>query len=197
MRMIKLFIISSLFVFISGCATLFVNQDCLDNIISEQSSRNLNKRLISEFRDSIREWSRGKLRGAAYLNNNKSLWKIDALLTNSSSDRMFGWILMIDRDIEAKLDFVKYFAGEKRGTKWYFYIHNVEFVYYARENNNDKRYTFEQLSQSAREQVVKGGILKAFTCELDDDYINGWIDMEGMNLYEKHERFLRDTVRYN
>ena len=71
-----------------------------------------NKELTSTLQDSIQSWSRRRLKSMSRFSPSESTWKIDALIINSSSDKLFGWILQIDNDdSKDALDYVKFYSG--------------------------------------------------------------------------------------
>jgi hypothetical protein len=170
-----------------SCMSQEEKVECLNELLKAKH----NKELTSILQDSIKSWSSKNLKNMARFNESESTWKIDALIENSSSDKLFGWILEIDTDNgKEKLDYVNYFSGENRQGQWFFYLHNMPSNWADREDNGNQKYTFEQLSEIAKKQVVKGGLVNN-DCKIEDSYINGWIDREGRNLFEWHKEFLQ------
>ncbi len=162
---------------------------CLNELLKERKNNNLEKALT----DSINSWEVKELKHMTYYKEGMSAWKIDGLIENSDSDRLFGWILQVDYDDDkTSLDYVHYFSGEKREDRWFFYLHNMPSNWADREDNRNQKYTFEQLSEIARKEVVNGGLVND-NCKIDDSYINGWIDREGRNLFEWHTKFLQSS----
>ena len=163
--------------------------ECLNELLKTKH----NHKLASILQDSIESWSSKNLKSMSLFKKSESTWKIDALIENSSSDKLFGWILQIDSDDGKKiLDYIKYFSGEKRNGHWYFYLHNMPKIWADREENENRKYTFEQLSKIARKEVVYGGLVN-YDCKISDSYINGWIDRKGRNLFEWHKEFLQSS----
>ena len=117
------------------------------------------------------------------------------MIINSSSDKLFGWILQIDNDdSKDALDYVKFYSGENKNGQWFFYLHNMPKILADREDNGNQKYTFEQLSEIARKEVVNGGLVNN-NCQIDDSYINDWIDRKGRNLFEWHTKFLQSRSK--
>lgn len=174
-----------------SCLPLEEQVICLNELLRERKNNNLEKAIT----DSINSWADKELKHMTYFKKGMYAWKLDGLIENSDSDRLFGWILQVDNDDDKKsLDYVHYFSGEKREDRWFFYLHNMPSIWADRENNRNQKYTFEQLSEIARKEVVNGGLVNN-NCKIDDSYINGWIDREGRSLFELHTKFLQSSSK--
>lgn len=176
-----------LMLIMQSCMSQDEQVKCLNSLMKKYES----KEIVATLKDSIHSWSNKELKGMSRFDNKETTWKIDALLINSSSDRLFGWILQVDNDLSKDaLDYVKFYSGEQRDGKWFFYLHNMPKTWADREKNENKKYTFEQLSEIAKKEVLKGGLIKE-NCKINDSYINDWIDREGQDLYKWHKDFLQ------
>ena len=192
MEVVKSISVMLIFLMVSmqSCMSQDEKMECLNEALEVE-----NKELTSTLQDSIQSWSRRELKSMSRFNPNASTWKIDAMIKNSSSDKLFGWILQVDNDnSKDALDYVKFYSGEKRNGQWFFYLHNMPKTWADREDNGNQKYTFEQLSEIARKEVVNGGLVNE-NCKMDDSYINGWIDREGRNLFEWHKKFLQSNSK--
>lgn len=178
-------------VFMYSCMSHDEKINCVEKLINE----NKNHEVSAILEDSIYSWSNQKLKFMSRYAPEFTTWEIDALFFNSTSDRLFGWILKIDNDVKVNsLDYVEFYCGEKRGNKWFFYLHNMPSVWGVREHNDNMKYTFEQLSTIAKEQVIRGGLINS-DGKLNDSYINEWVDRDGRDLYEWHKDFLKSGTR--
>jgi nitrogen regulatory protein PII-like uncharacterized protein len=183
------FVLLSLMLSMQSCMSQEEKVECLNELLKTK----YNQELASILQDSIESWSSKNLKNMARFKESESTWKIDALIGNSSSDKLFGWVLEIDTDDgKEKLDYINYFSGENRDGQWYFYLHNMPSNWADREKNENRKYTFEQLSKIARKEVVNGGLVND-DCKINDSYINGWIDRKGRNLFEWHKKFLQSS----
>lgn len=195
-----------IFTLIGGCMGKPGNQkDCLENIIAENKRNETYEPIKKAIGDSIEAWAKKGLNNtSSYLAEN-SVWKVDEYVFNADKTKLFGWILQInkeqvtnipkDEDRNDILDYVEYFAGEKINGKWYFYIHNMPGIYFERKDNNSQPYSFEYLSDRAKDKVVEGGIIKNADCALNYKYINEWIDRKGRELHKWHQDFLESGDR--
>ncbi len=175
---------------VQSCMRQDEKMKCLNEALKTE-----NKELTSTLQDSIQSWSRRRLKSMSRFSPSESTWKIDALIINSSSDKLFGWILQIDNDdSKDALDYVKFYSGENKNGQWFFYLHNMPKILADREDNGNQKYTFEQLSEIARKEVVNGGLVNN-NCQIDDSYINDWIDRKGRNLFEWHTKFLQSRSK--
>lgn len=202
LRLVVFFgIIMLLMIFFGGCKNKEEQLQCLEEQIAKHNENQEYENLKIAVADSIKKWSQQGLQYTSSYNDSNSIWKVDEILFNEDKSKLFGWLLKVDKEQVADipkgedrndiLDYVEYFTGEKREGKWYFYIHNMPSVWFAREDNNSQPYSFEYLSKSAKEEVVKGGVFKKGTCEMNYSYINEWIDREGRELYKWHQEFLK------
>ena len=189
----------------SGCKGEKERMDCLNSLIETNQKSIEYEQMLTAISDSITVWANKGLKNtSAYLNEN-SEWKVEAFLFNEDSSKIFGWILRIDKekvtDIPAQsdrddiLDFVDFFSGENINGQWHYYIHNMPKKWFARKENNNKSYSFYQLSTFAKQEVIKGGLLKNNSCAINYNYINGWISRDGRNMYEWHKSFLISTEK--
>lgn len=150
--------------------------------------------------DSIETWAKKGLQNTTSFLPQNSIWKVDEFLFNADRTKIFGWILQVDTeqlstemmnsDRDDILDYVEYFAGEKKDGNWKFYTHHMPKLWFARKNNNGQPYSFEYLSQRAKQKVAEGGLIKNRKCIINYNYINEWIDREGTNFSELHKTFL-------
>lgn len=184
-----------------GCENKEGQLKCLEEQIDLYKEEENYKALITAVEDSIKKWADKELRHTMSYKPSNSKWKVDEVLFNEDKSKLFGWILKVDEEQVADipdeegrkdiLDYVEYFAGERREGKWYFYIHHMPGIWFAREDNNNQPYSFEHLSKVAKREIVEGGIFKIGTCEMNYSYINDWIDREGRDLYKWHDEFLQ------
>lgn len=124
-------------------------------------------------------------------NDSNYQWKIDGLFLNSQETKLFGWLLQRSVTSEAdNLDYIKYFSGESINGVWYYYIHNMPKTFFDHEDNQNTPHDFQYLSKYAKNEVIDGGLIDIKRCEVNDPYINGWIEREGRNLYQWHLDFL-------
>lgn len=174
---------------LAGCINQKKRINCLNEILLENNSEV--EMLVNELEDSVYSWAKRGLEFMSSFNSEKSTWYIDGLLLNSSSDKLFGWILQVyNEENERTLDYINFFSGEKINGKWFFYLHSMPSIWASRKDNEGQKHTFEDLSEEARKRVVEGGLIK-YKCEINDSYINGWIDREDRRLYEWHQEFLK------
>jgi hypothetical protein len=188
MKIIKIIlkILTCVILSLQGCVSQEKKIACIKDILKTEK----NQELVASLKDSIYSWSSRDMKGMSYYAQDKSSWVIDALIKNSNSDKLFGWILQVDND-ESKdaLDYIKFFSGEKRDGQWFFYLHNMPKIWMDRNNN---KYSFDQLSEIAKSEVVRGGLVKR-NCNISDEYIEEWIEREGRNMYEWHQDFLQSS----
>lgn len=148
----------------------------------------------------IKEWSKLRLRYMTRYQSSYTTWTVDEFAFNEDKSRIFGWILKVDNQQVNELgpndrrgdilDYVKYFAGEKIDGNWEYYVHNMPFVWFARDENESKPYSFEQLSIDAKNLVVKGGLIKRRSCTIDYDFVDNWMEREGQDMHKRHQEFL-------
>lgn len=172
-------------VIIAGCKTQAQKLNCLNSIIDE------NKRIVDysiiekSLKDTINNWINRKIELAQGYKQMK--WKIDALIFNKQKNKCFIIIIEIDTNSTAKLDYVTYGVGQLQNNNlWDFYFAGITNLVVPKGND------FEKLSIVAREEIIKGGILKKEECIVNEDYINGWFNQ---NLYDKHKKFLNTKVQ--
>lgn len=188
---------------IGGCKGEAEKIVCLNNIITKNQSTIEYQKISEDICDSISEWAKNGLKNTSGFLGENSIWKFDAFLFNEDNSKIFGWLLMIDKDdvsdLSAQserddiLDYVIYFSGEKINGEWYYYIHNMPKIWFARKENNNKPYSFNKLSNSAKKETIKGGILRKNSCTINFDYINDWIVRDGRKMQEWHKLFLQSS----
>ncbi len=199
----RLVILIVLSVFLgAGCREQVDKMKCLDHLIAKNQTDKNYQEMIHSISDKILLWSSKKLKSTSGYMVENSMWRIDAILFNDDSTKIFGWILRIDKEqekqsrprsgMEDTLDFVDFFSGEKISGQWFYYIHNMPKKWYVRKNNNGEPYSYDQLSFFAKKEVIKGGIFKGNSCSIDSDYINRWIDRDGRDMQEWHKLFLNN-----
>ncbi len=187
---------------VSSCSTSADNRlDCLEKVIAQNKQDKDYEAMKMAITDSIKTWANKGLQNTTSFLPQNSVWKVDEFLFNKDRAKIFGWILKIDKeqitdipkgeDRNDILDYVEYFTGEKRNDKWYFYIHHMPSIFFARKDNNSQPYSFEYLSKRAKEKAVEGGVIKNADCDVNYKYINEWIDREGRDLFKWHQRFLK------
>lgn len=189
-----------LLMFIS-CKTQEKQQKCLSKIFRESKKTELYKELEPMIIDTILlDYER---RYRFHTNDSQVGYSADTaysitlggFIFNKDSTKLFGWFSSIDKDKSAKLDNYKPFLGEiwKDG-KWWFYFEGT--YYYQRKDNDNQPYTHEYFSKEVIKKVVKGGIFKCCSCEIDyEGYIEEWFDEE-YELRSKRLGFLKQTAPY-
>ncbi len=187
---------------ISSCSNSADDRlDCLEKVIAQNNQDKYYQTLKRAIADSIEVWTDKGLQNTTSFLPQNSVWQVDEFIFNKDRTKIFGWILKLDNeqvidiptgeDRNDILDYVEYFIGEKRNDKWYFYIHHMPSIFFARKDNNSQPYSFEYLSKRAKEKAVEGGVIKNADCDVNYKYINEWIDKEGKNVrYEWHQKFL-------
>ena len=190
-------------IFLGSCKGNKKRKECLKTYLTEVKQTKRYESISTNLRDSLYSWADLNVRLAKNYKSNKYEWKMDGIVFNSTKDRLFGWILDKDLDKEAVFDYVEYFVAEKQGEQWQFYLVSMPsmpitraytFDYLSSKEKNTP-FTFEELSEIAIHEAVEGGLIKNRSCEINDDYINGWFDRKGRNLPRGHQKFLRDTVQ--
>jgi len=195
-------IIMLIMIFLGGCKNKEEQLKCLEEQITKYKEDQGYRDLKIAATDSIKKWTQQGLKYTTSYRDTNSTWKVDEIIFNKDKSKLLGWILKVDKDSlykpidEADKDFlypddhVNYFAGEKINGRWFFYIHHMPGIWFDRENNNGQPYSFEYLSERAKAKVVEGGVFKKCTCDMNDSYINEWIDREDREMYKWHQEFL-------
>jgi hypothetical protein len=167
------------FLFIVGCKMQAQKLDCLNSIINENRNDADYINIEKLLKDTINNWINQRIELVQAYKHEK--WKIDALIFNKLKNKCFIIIIEIDTNSTAKLDYVNYGVGQyQNNSLWSFYFAGITNLAVQKGNN------FEELSIIAREELIKGGILKNVNCSVNDDYINGWFNQ---NLYNKQKKF--------
>jgi hypothetical protein len=165
---VKRVLIILIFLSLSSCQSHEKKIDCLEKLATDLTSDDLYNYTMSTMRDSLISWADQGIHTTKQFNDNTYEWKIDLLFFNSKKDKLFGWLLQKDINKSGNnLDYIHYFAGEKRNGKWYYYIHNMPSTFFAQKDNNERPYDFDYLSNYAKNRVIEGGLIKRLKCELN------------------------------
>ncbi len=131
-------------------------------------------------KDTINNWINRSIEQVQCFKYEK--WKIDALIFNKQKNKCFIIIIEIDTKLTAKLDYITYGVGQlQKNNLWNFYFAGITNLVVPKVND------FKKLSNIAREEIIKGGIIEKQDCRINEEYINGWFNQ---NLYNKHTNFL-------
>jgi hypothetical protein len=176
-------------IFFGSCKTRKGQQRCITNYTKNIRLSDDYKEIIKAAQDTVSNWENMNIRYAIALK--RSVWKIDNIvLFNDNKTRAILFLLKIDKDSDAVLDFAKMLAAEKKEGIWYFYSVGMPTMGFNREGRL-RPHTYEELSEGIMRKIIKGGLLKKMKCQINEDYINGWF----YKLDKYHEDFLKDTIQ--
>ncbi|MEM6345619.1 MAG: hypothetical protein AAF927_17135 [Bacteroidota bacterium] len=187
----KLFIVISSVIQFLSCSKAQNQMECLNQALLDLELDQMHIQLKSSISDSIISWKEKGLRGMDRFEKDQSNWEVDGFFLNEDSTRLFAWVLLIDNSVSGeKLDFIKYFAGEKRGEDWFFYLHHMPNKVFDREINYQQKNRKEELAKIARKSVIDGGIFVGSSCKVNYSYIDEWLSREDRDFLNWHKQFL-------
>ena len=175
-----------------SCISPAGQQQCLNNYLSEiKNSPDYNK-IRSAAKDSVTYWATLNIENFYGINSTK--WEIDsAVFFNEDKSKALLLLLEIDTVSTAKLDYINLIAAEKKGADWHFYTEGMHLIYLDRERNkNGRPFTFKELSERGRYQLIRGGYYEKRSCNVNYDYINDWFN-EPLSDYHRH--FLNNRIQ--
>lgn len=179
-----------LFAAISGCMQQKV--DCLQEMHNKWKTSDEYKDINRTFHDTLNKWMAD---GVFYTQQYKiKKYKVDDVLF-FSSDMKIALLLLLWQDIEsdAHNDGIQMLLCRKVDVGWRFYMASMPTMYVGRRHKADPTipYSFDELSDLVRKQILQGGYFK-FGCKINDEYMHGWYD-EWMEWH--HDRFLKQRHR--
>ncbi|WP_295794152.1 hypothetical protein [Mucilaginibacter sp.] len=112
----------------------------------------------------------------------------DAIFFNSSNKKCFLMILERDTSRNAKLDAVDLMFGNYENKRWNFYLESLPTMFMSRQLHNRKKpFTFKELSDFGRNEVIKG-----YYQNLSYDVNDKFFDYDISILKQMHVDFLND-----
>ncbi|RAU83014.1 hypothetical protein [Pontibacter arcticus] len=180
-------VLSSLVIF--GCKSAGGQQQCLRNYISELKDTPEYNSIRSAARDTVAHWATLNIKNFYGINRTK--WEIDsAIFFNEDKNKALLLLLKVDTVSTAKLDYVQLMAAEKKEGMWYFYVQTLNSIIYDRGRYNKGRpFTFEELAQNARYELIEGGYYDKWSCNVNYAYVDDWFDNP---LSDYHRFFLQN-----
>lgn len=121
-----------------------------------------------------------------------SVWQVDeTVFFNTSKNSAILLVLEQDISDNATSDIIQLILARKVGSQWHFFYKSMNTIgvsrYYSKENPNEP-FTFKELSELGKKEILRGGYLKN-NCEINDSYVNDWYTEI---LEKKHQDFLNN-----
>jgi hypothetical protein len=165
---------------------------CLDSYIRENQNDHLYIKVKNVVVDSLNMWMVKKVRLIQSYKLDE--WRLDGLVFNNAKDRYVGWLVCIDSDKGVLLDRVDMIAGEiDSNSKISVYYGGILPTIYYEKSNSENIHRLEQLSKLVRMDLIKGGIISNYSCNISDKYIDSWF-VNKPELIKHHKEFLNDVI---
>lgn len=187
-------IILLLFIFLHiSCKSTNDKLICLQNKNKVWSKQEVYKDMQKQLTDTLLDWINNKnIKRVQYYK--KKSWKIDStVFFNTLQNAAILLIMDQDTSINATMDNIQLIYAKRNGNKWNFYKSGMPTItanrYYTDKKDPTIPYTFEELSDIAKKEIIEGGYFKNNTCDINDSYINDWYTKD---LEYLHQKFLND-----
>jgi len=194
--------LSVILILITGCAQR--NDNCLEQVVIETKETEIYNKVSSELRDSVISWANMDVRLAVNYKSDRFKWEISGILFDSERTRLIGWVNKLDRNDNARQDYVKFFVGERIAESWKFYFSSIPSLVVSRDKEYDflvrekeqigTAFSFQELDKIAIHELVKGGLVTTVNCSISDAYIDGWFGQPNNDLPSLHKKFLEDVA---
>lgn len=163
---------------------------CLNKIITENRTTQIYKYTFKSLNDTIRSWNHKKLK---YFNNSDlANWRQGDMIFNADKSKILTWIL-IKKSKTERFDWIQLISGEMVERKWNFYVVTMPSIPVVKSIVITN--TFKDLSIIVKKELVTGGIIK--NCEINNIYINQWMDEKKSKIRHKHYEFLKSSSLYS
>jgi len=164
-------------------------QNYLSNIHNTKEDIEIRAKL----KDTIQSWIDRQFYELLFYN--KVTWKIDdAVFFDKDKKKALLLVLAQVKSPSFPDDYVKIVAAERIGGNWEFYYVGYPVITHIRNENNNKPYSFEQLSISGREEITQDGFIKCqVMCNINYDYIDSDIWFADWKR-EMHWKFLNNAT---
>ncbi|MFC5272315.1 hypothetical protein ACFPIB_16995 [Adhaeribacter terreus] len=146
----------------------------------------------SAAKDTVSNWISRDVKFFGHLDTD-AMWKIDsAVFFNEDRSKALLLLLEIDKKSEVVFDYVKVLAAEYKEGNWQIYSQGFPTIGFDRSLNPAtsvrRQYTYKQLSEISREELINGGYFDWRSCSINYDYVNDWFKEP---LAEYHQEFLK------
>lgn len=164
-------------------------ENYLNSIYNSKDYREIKSRL----HDSVQSWIDRELYELLFYK--KLNWKIDdAVFFDRTKEKALLLILAQVRDPRHPNDYIKIVGAEKINGNWEFYYASYPVVEHNRKDNGNNIYSFEQLSQSGRHELIDDGYVKCLVeCNINYDYVDSDIWFADWKR-ERHKKFLSNSL---
>lgn len=183
----KIFIALLLFI-ATGCG-----QSSKNSVFQKYLTETQKDKTWSEIRllckDSLQSWMDRGLYDVLFLK--KQEWEIDSAVF-FDKDKSKALLIVLVKVINGyvPVDYTKIIAAEKINNKWRFYYRSYAITDLLRSDNNNKPYTFSQLSKSAREDLIDDGFVTCNpACHIQHDYVDSDLWFQNWRR-EYHDEFV-------
>jgi len=175
----------------TSCKSLEEQMQCLEEQHLEIKETNVYNTVYTSFSDTLQIWRNLNLE---FISRLKIVdWKVDStILFNITRDKCLLFLLKRDTVTGAVHDNIKILLGVKN-IHWKFFYYGMPSLTAIRERvGKSEPFSFEELSEMALHQVIQGGYFEKYTCNINDDYVNGWYDQYKEKL---HVEFLQSGIK--
>jgi hypothetical protein len=179
-------------VLIYGCKSTEEQQRCLKEYITEVKGTPEYVAVRSAAKDTVSNWISTDVKFFEHLDTD-AIWKIDsAVFFNYDRSKALLLLLQIYKKSDVVFDYVKVLAAEYKEGSWHIYSQGFPTIGFDRSLNptatTSRQYTYQQLSDISREELINGGYFNWRSCSINYDYVNDWFKEP---LAEYHREFLK------
>jgi hypothetical protein len=186
MKLIFILTVNLILINILSCQSVDKQLLCFKNQQTAFKDKGISKEVIKQFNDSLNLWISKDLYGVQRLK--KIDYKIDEnIFINTTHDKCILGILEVDT-LSKYYDIQMVFGRLLNNKTWQFMMSSMATISYVAEDSLAVREdVYLSLSNVMQKKFMEGGYYKSGKCEIDDKWVNGWLNDY---LIKYHQEFL-------
>ena len=160
-----------LLVFTASCYSKEEKLACIYKLREDSKNNILSQQIINNLKDSILKWQADSVMRYSFYNTTENWLFDDLVIFNEDSTFAYSWIYQLALQEKSTFDNIQLYFVKKNGNIWQILIASAPIVAYSKEDNDGRRWTFEELQKETDDQLID---YVNSDCKLDTKLIKEW-----------------------